>query len=81
MAPRLKLSYFAFVLAVLAGVISVLALTAEPEYIFDPPPAITTHEANIGEQRLRLHDGRVVLCLTYGSSAISCDWVTANPSR
>jgi len=51
------------------------ASTATPATIQPALPVQTTGQANVGEQRIVLHDGQtIVTCLTFPTSAVSCDW-------
>ena len=56
-----------------------LALIAEPVVTRDLPPSQTVRQANVGEQRITLTDGRTVLCLTFDNPRlVTCDWPTAH---
>lgn len=77
--PSMK-SVAVTMLVVLSLLIAWLALHADRPPAVDPyPPAQSTSQAGVTEQRLTLTDGRTLTCLSFPgpAPAVSCDWSRA----
>lgn len=62
-------------LFILVVVIVWFAVTAAPLPEQPSLPVQTISQANVGEQRIMLHDGQtIVTCLTFPNTGVSCNW-------
>lgn len=73
----MKPQWFVGFFVVLGIIIIVLALGSN-QRVGERIPAQSAHQADVGEQRITLADGRTVLCLTFNNPrAVVCDWASA----